>query len=67
MLYFAQKAGSDAQSHVFLGSADWRDPVKRNHTLTNQAKVGLLGRLHAGDHVLVGGALVSNIYEREIG
>jgi len=52
---------------VFLGSADWRDPVKPNHSLTNQAKVALLGRLHAGDHVLVGGALVSNIYEREIG
>ena len=29
---------------VFLGSADSRDSVEENHTLTNHAKLGLLGK-----------------------
>ena len=55
-----QRSWKDAQNE-WQSKTDWHRVVLWNN------RAAFAERLHAGDHVLVGGTLVSSIYEREIG
>jgi single-strand DNA-binding protein len=46
---------------------EWQSKTDWHHVVLWNNRVAFAERLHAGDHILVGGTLVSSNYERVIG
>jgi single-strand DNA-binding protein len=59
---------SVATQHSWKNARDeWQSKTDWHRVVLWNNRVAFAERLHAGDHILVGGTLVSSTYEREIG